>query len=144
MEAQTPFTEVADAMTPSPVPEVPTSSIATPFTANQIASASTSSADLPGDLETELPTTEVPPSTDLPDWLPGGGLELKDSEEWVDPLPSENDTSSFSASMLLSGDGDSMESDTTDFPRILNPGLDYQYDAPGFLDLVSLTLQRRA
>ncbi|XP_077180940.1 plexin-B1 [Paroedura picta] len=135
VEAQTPSPEAADSMTPSPRPESPTSSILTPFTSNQIGSASTSSADLLGDLETELPTTELPPFTGLPDWFPGDGLELKDSEEWIELLPSENDTSAFSASMLLSGDGDSLESDTTDSPRILNPGLDYQYDAPGFLDL---------
>ncbi|XP_048345772.1 plexin-B1 isoform X1 [Sphaerodactylus townsendi] len=132
IEAQTPLTEAADATTLSPVPEAPASSVPTPFTPNQIGSASTPSADLPGDLETESPLFEVPPSMGLPDWLPGDGLELKESEEW---LPSENDTSSFSASMFLSGDGDSLESDATDFPRILNPGLDYQYDAPDFLDL---------
>ncbi|XP_067396565.1 plexin-B1 isoform X2 [Emydura macquarii macquarii] len=33
------------------------------------------------------------------------------------------------------GDGDSSERDAPDFPRILHPGLDYQYDVPGFLEL---------
>ncbi|KYO26306.1 plexin-D1 [Alligator mississippiensis] len=32
-------------------------------------------------------------------------------------------------------DGDSSERDAPDFPRILHPGLDYQYDVPGFLDV---------
>lgn len=136
VEAQTPSPDAAGSTTPSPAPEVPTSPISTSVTPNLTANASTSSADLPpGDLETELPTSEVPPSTSFPDWAPGDGAELKDSEVWMDSLPSENDTSSFSASILLSGDGDSSESDSSEFPTILNPGLDYQYDAPGFLDL---------
>uniref|UniRef100_A0A670K753 Plexin-B1 n=1 Tax=Podarcis muralis TaxID=64176 RepID=A0A670K753_PODMU len=86
-------------------------------------------------LGTDLATSEAPPATGFPDWPPGDSSELEDSAEWVDSLPPENDTSSFSASILLSGDGDSSESDVSDIPRILNPGLDYQYDAPGFLDL---------
>uniref|UniRef100_A0A8C3XRP4 Plexin-B1 n=1 Tax=Chelydra serpentina TaxID=8475 RepID=A0A8C3XRP4_CHESE len=112
----------------------PTSAIPSPFTPNQNSSAPTSSADFPGDLETELPPSEIPSSV-LPDWLLGEGTELKDTEDWMDSLQTENDTSPFSASTLLSGDGDSSERDAPDFPRILHPGFDYQYDAPGFLEL---------
>uniref|UniRef100_A0A8C3FUW5 Plexin-B1 n=1 Tax=Chrysemys picta bellii TaxID=8478 RepID=A0A8C3FUW5_CHRPI len=71
---------------------------------------------------TTLPTSEAPTS-------------LKDIEDWMDSLQTENDTSPFSASTLLSGDGDSSERDAPDFPRILHPDFDYQYDAPGFLEL---------
>uniref|UniRef100_A0A8C0JAX5 Plexin B1 n=1 Tax=Chelonoidis abingdonii TaxID=106734 RepID=A0A8C0JAX5_CHEAB len=117
-----------------PTSEAPTSAIPSPFTPNQTSSAPTSSADFPGDLETELPPSEVPSSV-LPDWLLGEGTELKDREDWMDSLQTENDTSPFSASTLLSGDGDSSERDAPDFPRILHPGFDYQYDAPGFLEL---------
>uniref|UniRef100_A0A8C3SV12 Plexin-B1 n=1 Tax=Chelydra serpentina TaxID=8475 RepID=A0A8C3SV12_CHESE len=117
-----------------PTSEAPTSAIPSPFTPNQNSSAPTSSADFPGDLETELPPSEIPSSV-LPDWLLGEGTELKDTEDWMDSLQTENDTSPFSASTLLSGDGDSSERDAPDFPRILHPGFDYQYDAPGFLEL---------
>lgn len=55
----------------------------------------------------------------------------------MDLLQAENDTSPFSASTLLSGDGDSSERDVPDFPRILHPDLDYQYDAPEFWEEVS-------
>uniref|UniRef100_A0A8C8RVT2 Plexin-B1 n=1 Tax=Pelusios castaneus TaxID=367368 RepID=A0A8C8RVT2_9SAUR len=113
--------------------EAPTSAIPSPISSNQPTSASTS-ADFPGDLGTEVPASEVPSSI-LPDWLLGEGAELKDTEDWMDSLQTENDTSAFSASTLLSGDGDSSERDAPDFPRILHPGLDYQYDVPGFLEL---------
>ncbi|XP_062978215.1 plexin-B1 [Elgaria multicarinata webbii] len=137
VEAQTPSPDAENSTALPPVPDAPTSPVPTPVTSNLTANASTSSTDLPPeDLETELPVSEMPPPTGLPDWLPpGDSTESTDSEEWLGSLPSENDTSSFSASILLSGDGDSSESDISDFPRILNPGLDYQYDAPGFLDL---------
>ncbi|XP_034631708.1 plexin-B1 isoform X1 [Trachemys scripta elegans] len=117
-----------------PTSEAPTSAIPSPFTPNQTSSAPASSADFPGDLKTELPPSEVPSSV-LPDWLLGEGTELKDIEDWMDSLQTENDTSPFSASTLLSGDGDSSERDAPDFPRILHPDFDYQYDAPGFLEL---------
>uniref|UniRef100_A0A8C3FQ00 Plexin-B1 n=1 Tax=Chrysemys picta bellii TaxID=8478 RepID=A0A8C3FQ00_CHRPI len=117
-----------------PTSEAPTSAIPSPFTPNQTSSAPTSSADFPGDLKTELPPSEVPSSV-LPDWPLGEGTELKDIEDWMDSLQTENDTSPFSASTLLSGDGDSSERDAPDFPRILHPDFDYQYDAPGFLEL---------
>nr|XP_006117877.1 plexin-B1-like isoform X2 [Pelodiscus sinensis] len=114
------------------LPDSEATSSATPslFTTNQTPSASASSADFPGHLETELPASEVPPSV-LPDWLLGEGTELKDIEDWMD----ENDSSPFYASTLLSGDGDSLERDAPDLPRILHPGVDFQYDAPGFLEL---------
>uniref|UniRef100_A0A670K9I5 Plexin-B1 n=1 Tax=Podarcis muralis TaxID=64176 RepID=A0A670K9I5_PODMU len=137
VEAQTPSPDAENSTSvPSAAPEALTSPVPTSLAPNQTGSAPNSSADSrPEDLETELATSEAPPATGFPDWPPGDSSELEDSAEWVDSLPPENDTSSFSASILLSGDGDSSESDVSDIPRILNPGLDYQYDAPGFLDL---------
>uniref|UniRef100_A0A8B9N1N6 Plexin-B1 n=1 Tax=Accipiter nisus TaxID=211598 RepID=A0A8B9N1N6_9AVES len=80
--------------------------------------------------------TKLPPSAP-PDWLLEEGTELQDTEDWMDLLQAENDTSPFSASTLLSGDGDSSERDVPDFPRILHPDLDYQYDAPEFWEEVN-------
>uniref|UniRef100_A0A8U7MG80 Plexin-B1 n=1 Tax=Corvus moneduloides TaxID=1196302 RepID=A0A8U7MG80_CORMO len=88
--------------------------------------ASDDSPGLPG---TEFPVSELPTSAP-PQWLLEEGTELQDTEDWMDLLQAENDTSLFSASTLLSGDGDSSERDVPDFPRILHPDLDYQYDAP--------------
>uniref|UniRef100_A0A8C0VKP6 Plexin B1 n=1 Tax=Cyanistes caeruleus TaxID=156563 RepID=A0A8C0VKP6_CYACU len=82
-----------------------------------------------------FPTTELPTSAS-PQWLLEEGTELQDTEDWMDLLQAENDTSLFSASTLLSGDGDSSERDVPDFPRILHPDLDYQYDAPEFWEEV--------
>uniref|UniRef100_A0A8D2LJD1 Plexin-B1 n=1 Tax=Varanus komodoensis TaxID=61221 RepID=A0A8D2LJD1_VARKO len=113
VEAPTAPADTGNATAPvSPsVPEAPLTPAPTTLPSNLTGNASTSPADLSSEeLETEL-------------------------EEWLGSLPPENDTSSFSASILLSGDGDSSESDISDFPRIMHPGLDYQYDAPGFLDL---------
>ncbi|XP_026538823.1 plexin-B1-like [Notechis scutatus] len=132
LEGRTPFLEAGSSSTPS---SAPTSSPLNPLTPNQTGSPSASTNVPPMDLETEPPILELPYPTDLPKWLPPEDIvESQESEEWMVSLPPENDTSSFSASILLSGDGDSSESDISDFPRILNP-LDYQYDAPGFLDL---------
>uniref|UniRef100_A0A8B9TCP3 Plexin-B1 n=1 Tax=Anas platyrhynchos TaxID=8839 RepID=A0A8B9TCP3_ANAPL len=89
------------------------------------------SDDSLGFLGTEIPASELPPSAP-PDWLLGEDTELQDTEDWMDLLQAENETSPFSASTLLSGDGDSSERDVPDLPRILHPDLDYQYDAPGF------------
>uniref|UniRef100_A0ABM5FJ05 Plexin-B1 n=1 Tax=Pogona vitticeps TaxID=103695 RepID=A0ABM5FJ05_9SAUR len=137
VESLTPSPDIENSTTASPLPEATPSPVPTFLTPNQTGNASTSSLDLLSeDLETELPTSETPRPTGPSDWpLPEDSTESKDSEEWLGPLLPENDTSSLSASILLSGDGDSSESDISDFPRILNPGLDYQYDAPGFLDL---------
>uniref|UniRef100_A0A8C5T183 Plexin B1 n=1 Tax=Laticauda laticaudata TaxID=8630 RepID=A0A8C5T183_LATLA len=132
LPGRTPFLEAGSSSTPS---SAPTSSPLNPLTPNQTGSPSASTNIPPMDLETEPPILELPYPTDLPKWLPPEDIaESQESEEWMVSLPPENDTSSFSASILLSGDGDSSESDISDFPRILNP-LDYQYDAPGFLDL---------
>uniref|UniRef100_A0A669P0E3 Plexin-B1 n=1 Tax=Phasianus colchicus TaxID=9054 RepID=A0A669P0E3_PHACC len=89
------------------------------------------SNDSPAMLGTEIPASEPPPSAPQ-DSLLGEDTELQDTEDWMDLLQAENDTSPFSASTLLSGDGDSSERDVPDLPRILHPDLDYQYDAPGF------------
>ncbi|KAH0630347.1 hypothetical protein JD844_013288 [Phrynosoma platyrhinos] len=131
MEALTPFPDGENSTTPSSIPVEPTSPLPTPFNSNQTENSSISSSDLPPeDLETEEPLFKLDPTMGPTDWLPP-----EDSTESVGSLAPENDTSSISASILLSGDGDSSESDSSDFPRILNQGLDYQYDAPGFLDM---------
>uniref|UniRef100_A0A8B9TEH4 Plexin-B1 n=1 Tax=Anas platyrhynchos TaxID=8839 RepID=A0A8B9TEH4_ANAPL len=96
------------------------------------------SDDSLGFLGTEIPASELPPSAP-PDWLLGEDTELQDTEDWMDLLQAENETSPFSASTLLSGDGDSSERDVPDLPRILHPDLDYQYDAPGFWEEVKFS-----
>ncbi|KAM4654310.1 plexin-B1 isoform 4-T7 [Amazona ochrocephala] len=114
-----------------PTTEALTSAIPSPQTPSQVPGGPAASEDSPGLLGTELPASELPPSAP-PEWLLEEGTELQDTEDWVDLLQAENDTSPFSASTLLSGDGDSSERDIPDFPRILHPDLDYQYDAPEF------------
>uniref|UniRef100_A0A8B9GIX7 Plexin-B1 n=1 Tax=Amazona collaria TaxID=241587 RepID=A0A8B9GIX7_9PSIT len=113
-----------------------TSAIPSPQTPSQVPGRPAASEDSPGLLGTELPASELPPSAP-PEWLLEEGTELQDTEDWMDLLQAENDTSPFSASTLLSGDGDSSERDVPDFPRILHPDLDYQYDAPEFWEEVS-------
>ncbi|NWS49822.1 PLXB1 protein, partial [Probosciger aterrimus] len=114
-----------------PTTEALTSAIPSPQTPSQVPGGPAASEDSPGLLGTELPASESPPSAP-PEWLLEEGTELQDTEDWMDLLQAENDTSPFSASTLLSGDGDSSERDVPDFPRILHPDLDYQYDAPEF------------
>ncbi|NWX83456.1 PLXB1 protein, partial [Nothoprocta pentlandii] len=118
---------------PSSVPttEALTSAIPSPQAHSHKPEVPVASDDSSRELETKLLASDLPPSTPS-DWLLGEGTELQDTEDWVDLLQAENDTSPFSASTLLSGDGDSSERDAPDFPRILHPDLDYQYDAPGF------------
>uniref|UniRef100_A0A8B9GHD2 Plexin-B1 n=1 Tax=Amazona collaria TaxID=241587 RepID=A0A8B9GHD2_9PSIT len=113
-----------------------TSAIPSPQTPSQVPGRPAASEDSPGLLGTELPASELPPSAP-PEWLLEEGTELQDTEDWMDLLQAENDTSPFSASTLLSGDGDSSERDVPDFPRILHPDLDYQYDAPEFWEEVN-------
>ncbi|XP_010226964.1 PREDICTED: plexin-B1 [Tinamus guttatus] len=118
---------------PSSVPstEALTSAMPSPQTHSHKPEVPVASDDSSRELGTKLLTSDLPPSTP-PDWLLGEGTELQDTEDWMDLLQAENETSPFSASTLLSGDGDSSERDTPDFPRIVHPDLDYQYDAPGF------------
>lgn len=123
---------------PSPVPttEAWTSAMSSPQTPSQVPGSPVASDDAPGFPGTELSVSELPTSAP-PQWLLEEGTELQDTEDWMDLLQAENDTSLFSASTLLSGDGDSSERDVPDFPRILHPDLDYQYDAPEFWEEVS-------
>uniref|UniRef100_A0A8C3PYF8 Plexin-B1 n=1 Tax=Chrysolophus pictus TaxID=9089 RepID=A0A8C3PYF8_CHRPC len=114
-----------------PTTEALTSAIPSPQTADQMPEDPSASNDSPAMLGTEIPASEPPPSAPQ-DSLLGEDTELQDTEDWMDLLQAENDTSPFSASTLLSGDGDSSERDVPDLPRILHPDLDYQYDAPGF------------
>lgn len=119
-----------------PTTEALTSASPSPQTPSWVPGGPAASDGSPRLLGTELPASEPPPSTP-PDWLLEEGTELQDTEDWMDLLQAENDTSPFSASTLLSGDGDSSERDVPDFPRILHPDLDYQYDAPEFWEEVS-------
>lgn len=123
---------------PSPFPttEALTSAISSPQTPSQVPGSPVVSDDAPGLPGTELSISELPTSAP-PQWLVEEGTELQDTEDWMDLLQAENDTSLFSASTLLSGDGDSSERDVPDFPRILHPDLDYQYDAPEFWEEVN-------
>ncbi|NXL84499.1 PLXB1 protein, partial [Alectura lathami] len=114
-----------------PTTEVLTSATPSPQTPSQVPGDPAAPDGSPGSLGTETLASELPPSA-APDWLLGEDTELQDTEDWTDLLHAENDTSPFSASTLLSGDGDSSERDVPDFPRILHPDLDYQYDAPAF------------
>lgn len=119
-----------------PTTEAPTSAISSPQTPSQVPEGPAISDVSPRLLGTELPVSELPSSAP-PGWLLEEGTELQDTEDWMDVLQAENDTSPFSASTLLSGDGDSSERDVPDLPRILHPDLDYQYDAPEFWEEVS-------
>uniref|UniRef100_A0A8C2TY34 Plexin-B1 n=1 Tax=Coturnix japonica TaxID=93934 RepID=A0A8C2TY34_COTJA len=112
-------------------PSALTSAIPSPQTPGQMPEDPSASNDSPAMLGTEIPASEPPPSASQ-DSVLGEDAELQDTEDWMDLLQAENDTSPFSASTLLSGDGDSSERDVPDLPRILHPDLDYQYDAPGF------------
>uniref|UniRef100_A0A663EQV0 Plexin-B1 n=1 Tax=Aquila chrysaetos chrysaetos TaxID=223781 RepID=A0A663EQV0_AQUCH len=119
-----------------PTTEALTSAIPSPQTPSKVPGSPAASDDSPRLLGTELPASELP-SLAPADWLLEEGTELQDTEDWMDLLQAENDTSPFSASTLLSGDGDSSERDVPDFPRILHPDLDYQYDAPEFWEEVN-------
>lgn len=145
----TPLLTTAPAVTPSPhvtsfrwppnsfpTTEAQTSAIPSPQPRSEVPGEPAASDDSPGFLGTKIPASELPPSAP-PDWLLGEDTELQDTEDWMDLLQAENETSPFSASTLLSGDGDSSERDVPDLPRILHPDLDYQYDAPGFWEEVS-------
>lgn len=137
--AATPFPPVTGFKWPLssfPTTEALTSAVPSPQTPSQVPGGPAASDESPRLLGTERPASELPPSAP-PDWLLGEGTELQDTEDWMDLLQAENDTSLFSASTLLSGDGDSSERDVPDFPRILHPDLDYQYDALEFWEEVS-------
>ncbi|CAJ0924921.1 unnamed protein product [Ranitomeya imitator] len=89
--------------------------------------------DFPDDLETEFPSSEEPPTIVMED-RSEESLDHTKADDWVDSTNMENDTSSFSASTILSGDGD-VEGTSPHFPAIIEPDLDYQFDDPGFLEL---------
>nr|XP_033782092.1 plexin-B1 [Geotrypetes seraphini]XP_033782094.1 plexin-B1 [Geotrypetes seraphini]XP_033782095.1 plexin-B1 [Geotrypetes seraphini]XP_033782096.1 plexin-B1 [Geotrypetes seraphini] len=99
---------------------------------NQTASAPSSSGP-PEELESELPTSELPPTV-LPDWLSREVMDIKDIDDWVESSLTENDTSPFSSSTLLSGDGD-LDGVSSSFSRSNHPVLDYQNDPPEFYEL---------
>ncbi|MBN3325816.1 PLXB1 protein, partial [Atractosteus spatula] len=98
---------------------------------------------------TTLPTTHVPLTTPVPPTVPPTTESVTDppilvsSTEQLDnshgvetmywPETLENDTATFSATTVLSGDGDA-ESISPAFPRLLDSDteLDYQYESPEF------------
>ncbi|XP_038596331.1 plexin-B1 isoform X2 [Tachyglossus aculeatus] len=88
------------------------------------------STHFPGELENDTVDSEALP----PDWLFREGPRLPEADEWT-----ESDTSPFSASTLLSGDGDSAEHEGLDAPHILLHDLDYQYDSPKSWELEELS-----
>ncbi|KAM4721609.1 plexin-B1 [Rhinophrynus dorsalis] len=89
--------------------------------------------DLPEDLESEMPYSEEP-HTVVPEELPDESLDHTEADDWVDLTGMDNDTSSFSASTILSGDGDT-DSDSPSFPGIIESDLDYQFDSMGLNEL---------
>nr|XP_015203544.1 PREDICTED: plexin-B1 [Lepisosteus oculatus] len=105
-------------------PFVPLPSAVTPQ-----GSDDTFSLEVPADSDTdfELTVTETSPTT-LSDSKVDSGMETM---YWPETL--ENDTATFSATTVLSGDGDA-ESISPAFPRLLDSDteLDYQYESPEF------------
>ncbi|XP_075039567.1 plexin-B1 isoform X2 [Mixophyes fleayi] len=89
--------------------------------------------DFPDDLETEIPYSEEPPTVFM-EGRDKESLDHTEADDWVDLDKMENDTSSFSASTILSGDGD-VETASPHFPAINEPDLDYQLDSPDFIEL---------
>ncbi|MEE6502440.1 hypothetical protein FKM82_004519 [Ascaphus truei] len=121
--APTTLLPTSEEFTPA-VPSIPTT--------NQTLSVP-SLPDVPEDLPSEIPFSEVPPTV-LPDEPPEESLDHTEADDWVDTAIMENDTTSFSSSTILSGDGDT-DGVSPNFPSILEPGLDYQFDSPGFIEL---------
>ncbi|XP_041130451.1 plexin-B1-like [Polyodon spathula] len=80
------------------------------------------------DSEFEFPNAKVQPTVISEQLLDAGS----DPIPWFEEVQVENDTAPFSATTLLSGDGD-VENASPTFPHMLDPDLefDYQYDSPG-------------
>ncbi|XP_063797087.1 plexin-B1 [Pseudophryne corroboree] len=116
----------------APPPEEFTSSVPPIPTTNQTLNVP-SLPDFPDDLETEFPYSEEPPTVDMEERVKES-LDHTTADDWVDLDKMENDTSSFSASTILSGDGD-FDGVSPQFPAINEPDLDYQMDSPGFIEL---------
>lgn len=90
--------------------------------------------DFPEDLETEAPYSEEPPTVVMVGSTKES-LDHTEAEDWVDLVNMDNDTSSFSASTILSGDGD-VDGVSPQFPSIIEPDMDYQADSLGFAELM--------
>ncbi|XP_018413476.1 PREDICTED: plexin-B1 isoform X2 [Nanorana parkeri] len=90
--------------------------------------------DFPEDLETEVPYSEEPPTVVMVGSTKEN-LDHTEADDWVDLTNMDNDTSSFSASTILSGDGD-VEGVSPQFPSIIEPDLDYQADSLGFAEFM--------
>ncbi|XP_071984334.1 plexin-B1 isoform X2 [Engystomops pustulosus] len=115
-----------------PPPEEFTSAVPPIATTQQIFDIP-SMPDFPDDLETEIPDTEEPPTIVMEE-RGKESLDHTESDDWMDSTTMENDTTSFSASTILSGDGD-VEGTSPHFPTVIGPDMDYQFDDPGFIEL---------
>ncbi|KAG8436014.1 hypothetical protein GDO86_007202 [Hymenochirus boettgeri] len=115
-----------------PTPEEITSGIQPETTTNQASSVSPFPANR-DELDTEIPYSEEPPTIPI-NTDPEESLDQAETDDWVDSTSMDNDTSSFSASTILSGDGEG-DGVSPSFPGILDPGIDYQFDSPGLTDM---------
>ncbi|XP_063282819.1 plexin-B1 [Pelobates fuscus] len=91
------------------------------------------STDFPGDPESEIPYSEEPPTIPM-EGPSEESLDHTKADDWMDSTVMENDTISFSASTILSGDGDS-DGISPHFPGIIDHGMDYQFDSPEWIEL---------
>ncbi|XP_068110109.1 plexin-B1 isoform X3 [Hyperolius riggenbachi] len=89
--------------------------------------------DFPGVLETDIPYSEEPPTIVMEENVKES-LDHTEADDWLDSANMENDTSSFSASTILSGDGD-VEGASPQFPSVIEPDMDYQADSLGWFEL---------
>ncbi|MBN3296556.1 PLXB1 protein, partial [Amia calva] len=126
-EATTPRTETTTSLE-EPLPSEPLPSTVTPLQAPE----DSFPVEVPTNSDSDFEFTEVPdmPPSVLPDKEMDSSVE---SMYWPEAVPVENDTSTYSATTVLSGDGDA-ENISPAFPRLLDSDteLDYQYDSPDF------------
>ncbi|KAM9327228.1 plexin-B1 [Gastrophryne carolinensis] len=89
--------------------------------------------DFPEDLETAIPYSDEPPTIVMEENAKES-LDHTEADDWADSANMENDTSSFSASTVLSGDGD-VDGGSPQFPSVMEPDMDYQADSEGWTEL---------
>ncbi|OCT85892.1 plexin-B1 [Xenopus laevis] len=130
-----PETEEENAWTPTmllPTQEELTSAVQPITTPNKVSSV-TSLAGYHDEFDSEIPYSEEPPTVPTEDNTEEN-LDQTEADDWVDSASMDNDTSSFSASTILSGDGES-DGVSPSFPGILQSDLDYQFDSPGLIEM---------
>uniref|UniRef100_A0A8C5R5T8 Plexin-B1 n=1 Tax=Leptobrachium leishanense TaxID=445787 RepID=A0A8C5R5T8_9ANUR len=101
-------------------------------TINQVVGSPTSS-NFPDEAESEIPYSEEPPTIPM-EGPSEESLDHTEADYGLDSTLMENDTVTFSASTILSGDGDS-DGISPNFPGIIEPEMDYQFDSPGWIEL---------